>query len=134
MCDLLIIKKQDLLEIAEDFPESIEEIFLVSSFNHSSLIELIELKKKKLDSENEKLKNRKIEFLNFLNTKYNNASLVENINVIEENKRVVDDLNKRIESEMREKEYENTFVRNDNSNKFNSNIENNHAFNLKKKK
>lgn len=105
ICDLLIIKKQDLLEIAADFPESIEEIFLVSSFNYSSLMELIDLKKKKFDTENEKIKNRKLEFLNFLTLK--NSNLVENINVIEENNRVVQTLTKQIENQNREDKIDN---------------------------
>jgi len=100
ICDLLIIKKQDLLEIAADFPESIEEIFLVSSFNYSSLIEIIEAQKLKLDAENQKLKERKLEYLKYLKANQNSTpSLVENINTFVENKRVVDNLNKRIESE-----------------------------------
>lgn len=114
LCDLLIIKKQDLLEIAADYPESIEEIFLVSSFNYSSLIELIEAKKRKLDNENEKLKSRKLEFLNYLKSKQsNNQNLIENLNVIAENKRVVDNINRRIESEnQREKEFEDSLMQN----------------------
>jgi hypothetical protein len=75
-CDLLIIKKQDLLEIAADFPESIEEIFLISSFNYSSLMDIIEYKKRKIEVQREIIKNRKIEFLKYLNI--NNKNKFEN--------------------------------------------------------
>lgn len=78
-----------------------------------------------MDEENEKLKAREIDFLNYLKTKQNNnPSLVENINVIAENKRVVDNINKTIESEhQRIKDFEDSLVLyNNNINNFETNM------------
>ena len=52
VADLYIISKEDLIEISKEFPETLEDIFLYSSYNFSSLMELIELKKKDFEEKN----------------------------------------------------------------------------------
>jgi hypothetical protein len=50
--DLLIINKEDFLELSKEFPEALEDIFLVSSYNFSSLLEIIEVKKMQIQETN----------------------------------------------------------------------------------
>ena len=46
--DLLIIRKHDLWLISEEFPESFAQIFNISRYNHYVMLELTEMKKKKI--------------------------------------------------------------------------------------
>jgi CRP-like cAMP-binding protein len=43
--DLLVVSKEDFMEISKEFADAMEDIFLVSSYNFSSLLEIIEVKK-----------------------------------------------------------------------------------------
>lgn len=54
IADLLIIRKQDLHEISSEFPENFEDIFLISSYNFASIIEIAEKKRVKIERELER--------------------------------------------------------------------------------
>jgi hypothetical protein len=43
--DVLAISKEDFMDISKEFSDAMEDIFLVSSYNFSSLLEIIEVKK-----------------------------------------------------------------------------------------
>jgi CRP-like cAMP-binding protein len=53
-CELYIIKKDELLSIAKEFPEICNEIFRVSTKNYKRMKVVIDKKKKKLEEENGK--------------------------------------------------------------------------------
>lgn len=63
--DLLMIRKQDLLEITAEFPELFEEIFLVSAYNHSAMMERVEKKKKYFE---DKMANKELNSFESLNS------------------------------------------------------------------
>ena len=54
--DLLLIRKSDLIQISEEFPDSFEEIFNISKYNHLVMLEITENKKKKFIEEKNKIK------------------------------------------------------------------------------
>lgn len=58
-CDLIIMRREDLIELSNEFSESIQKIFWISSYNYFSLMRKMEEKKAKFDYEQQKMKSKK---------------------------------------------------------------------------
>ena len=48
--DLLIIRKEEFIEISKDYPEEFEDAVLISAYNFMVLVELTEKHKNKLEA------------------------------------------------------------------------------------
>lgn len=57
IADLFTLKKEDYNEIKEEFPEQLTESLIISYYNYQSLLDLAQMKKKKISEEINKWKN-----------------------------------------------------------------------------
>jgi len=73
--DLIIIRKDDVIELSKFYPDCIQKIFLISEYNYNSMMSRIEKKKQKFESEKEKILKKQLlfnEYLGFVKKKRKN--------------------------------------------------------------
>jgi hypothetical protein len=68
--EILLLKREDLIDISKEFPDSLEEIFIVSSYNFSALLETIEFKKNQVREKNKILKQNSLNNNKFKQTEF----------------------------------------------------------------
>ncbi len=108
-CDLIIIRKEDLIELANLYPECIQKIIWVSSYNYYSMMSITEKIKEKINFEKQILEEKQTKYKKFLEE--------------DDIDKKMNDINKNLKSENLMKEIEENFkIKNTKKDNFYSNL------------